>query len=247
MASAYVISPSQAITYTVSATNENASYPDDNLLDRDPGKPFKATTTATTITLTHSSAARKIIAFINTSVLTGASTFTAGGVAVTQTARTADGQCVNPFKVLDLGAATSTSVVISGASATVQIGELILGSAITQVNATWGGNSSGIEQTWRWPTRELRTFYGHDLIYATGTRVRSWTGRLKRETDRTTWLAIAQAASGRSIPFVFIPDLDVNECWYVRFSESSLQSLRRMQNVTDVTIELEEVSSGLVL
>lgn len=246
MAKAYVVSPANAITYTVSATNENSSYPDDNLLDRDPGKPFKATTTATTITLTHASAARKVIGFINPSVLAGAATFTAGGVAVTCPARTSDGQAVNPFKVLDLGAATSTSVVISGASATVQIGEIVLGSALTDVNWVWG-SSGGFNIDVEWPTKTLRTFYRSDLIYDTGIRVRRASGRLMRESDRTTWLAIAQAATGNNNPFLFIPDLDVNDCWYVRLAESSIRALRRMQNVTDVTITLEEVSSGLPL
>jgi hypothetical protein len=247
MGKSYVISPAQQITYTVSATNENSSYPDDNLLDRDPQNPFKATTTATTITLSHASAAREVIAFINPSVLAGASTFTAGGVAVTCPARTADGQAVNPFRVLDLTAGTSTSVVISGASATVQIGELVLASAMTELNWTWGANAPGVTESYEWPERELRTFYQKSLIYDMGIRVRRAYGQLKRESDRATWLAIAQAAKGRAIPFVFIPDIDVNECWYVRLAESSLDALKRYQNATDVTIALEEVSNGLVL
>jgi len=247
MGKSYVISPAQQITYTVSATNENSSYPDDNLLDRDPQNPFKATTTATTITLSHSSAARKVIAVINPSVLAGASTFTAGGVAVTCPARTADGQAVNPFQVLDLTAATSTSVVISGASATVQIGEIVLASAMTELNWTWGLDAPGVAESYEWPERELRTFYRKSLIYDTGIRVRRAEGKLKREAERVVWRAIAQAAKGRAIPFVFIPDIDVNDCWYVRLAESSLEALRRMTNVTDVTIALEEVSNGLVL
>ena len=246
MAKSYVVSPANAITYTVSATNEDTDYPDGNLLDRDPANPFKATTTASTLSLSHSSAARKVIGIINPSVLAGASTYTAGAVNVTCPARTADGQAANHFKVLDLGASTTTSVVISGASATVQIGELILGSALTEVNWIWGDSGSvAIDSTW--PVNEIRTFGGSDWIYDKGYRIRTASGTLKREADRLVWLAIAQAAKGRNIPFLFIPDLDVNDCWYVRFSESSLRGLRQMQNVSEVTITLEEVSSGLPL
>ena len=246
MGKAYVVSPANAITYTATATNENASYPATNLYDLDPQDPFKATTTATTISATHASLARKVIGVINPSVLAGASTFTAGGVAVTCPARTADGQAVNPFKVLDLGASTTTPIVISGASVTVQIGEIVLGSALTDVNWVWGAAGSvGID--YDWPTRELTTFYDTHLIYDKGIRIRTASGKLKRETDRLTWLAIAQAAKGRNIPFLFIPDIDVNDCWYVRLAETSLRGLRQMQNVSDVTITLEEMSNGLVL
>lgn len=246
MGKAYAVSPADAITYTVTSTNEDSTYTDDFLLDRNPAKPFKATTTATTLSLTHSSLARKVIGFINPSVLAGASTFTAGGVAVTCPARTSDGQAVNPFKVLDLGASTTTSVVISGASATVQIGELVLGSALTDLNWIWGG-SEGFTIDTDWPTSELQTFGGTDNIYDKGYRVRRASGRLKRETDRATWLALAQSAKGRNIPFLFIPDIDVNECWYVRFASTTLSALRHAQRVTDVQIALEEVSSGLPL
>lgn len=248
MGKSYAISPANAIAYTASFTNENASYPDGNLFDLDPAVPFKATTTATTGTLTHASLARKIIAVINPSVLAGASTYTAGGVAVTCPARTADGQAANHFKVLDLGASTTTSVVISGATVTVQIGELVLGSALTELNWTWGGNSPGTSDDYTWPTRGPgKTFYGSDLFYNTGVRLRRASGKMNRQADRATWLALAQAAQGRNIPFVFIPDLDVNDCWYVRFASDTLASLRRMTNATDMTITLEEVSSGLVL
>ena len=248
MGKAYVVSPAHAITYTASATNESADplYSDSMLFDLDPQSPFFATTTATTITLSHSSAARKVIGIINPSVLAGASTFTAGGVAVVCPARTADGQAVNPFKVLDLGAGTSTSVVISGAPDTVKIGEIVLGSALTDVNWEWGGGMNvGID--YDWPTRELTTFYDKHLIYDKGIRVREASGKLKREADRLTWLAIAQAAKGRNIPFLFIPDIDVNECWYVRLAETSLRALRIMTNASDVVVTLEEVSNGLVL
>ena len=248
MGKAYVVSPAHAITYTASATNESADplYSDSNLFDRDPQNPFFATTTATTITLSHSSAARKWIGVANTSRLNGASTFTAGGVAVVGAARTADGQCVNSHKVLDLTAGTSTSVVISGASETVKIGELVLASALTDLNWVWGAAGS-VGRDYDWPNRELTTFYDKHLIYDKGIRSRSASGKLRRESDRATWLAIAQAAKGRNIPFAFIPNLDENDWWYVRLADTSLRALLVMQNVSDVVITLEEVSNGLVL
>jgi hypothetical protein len=247
MGKAYVVSPAADLwtSASLSATNEDADYPDSNSQDYDPANPFKATTTASTITATHSSSARKLIALINTSNLVGA-TITAGGVSVTPAARTADGQCVNVFKVLDLGAGTSTALAISGASVNVQIGRVVLASAIIELNWVWGG-AGAVGEDSEWPTNEIPTHGGSVLLYEKGYRIRRASGRLMRESDRATWLALAQAAKGRVIPFLFIPDIDVNDCWYVRLAESSVRALKRMRNVTDVSIELEEVSSGLPL
>ena len=231
---------------TVSATNENATYPDGNLQNYDPADPFKATTTATTITVTHTSAARRAVAFINTSNLVGASTFTVGGVAVTPVARTADGQCVNCWRDLSLGAATSTSIVISGAPATVQIGRICLVSTLRELNWVWGSGGQ-VGEDYDWPTNEITTFGGSTLMYNKGYRVRRASGRVMRETDRQTLLALAQSAQGRNIPFLFIPDVDVNDAWYVRLSSNTLRALKRMRNVTEVPIEVEDVSMGLPL
>ena len=248
MGKAYAALPSVDLitSASVSATNADSAYPDDNLGTYDPSVPFKSTTTATTITVTHSSAARKAVAFINTSVLVGTTTFTVGGVTVTPVARTADGQSVGCFKVLDLTAATSTSIVMSGAPAMIQIGRICLVSALIEVNWVWGGSGSVGDDS-EWPTNEITTFGGSTLIYDKGYRVRRASGKLIRESDRATWLGLAQAAKGRNIPFLFIPDIDVNDAWYVRLSDSSIRGLKRFRNVSDVTIELEEVSSGLPL
>lgn len=245
MAKAYVASPALDLitAASLSATNENAAYPATNLQDYDPANVFKATSTATTITVTHVSAARYAIAFINHN-LAGA-TVTAGAVSVTIPARTADGQCVNAFGVLNLGTSTTTSIVITGASANVQIGRIVLVSALQDLNWVWGSDAVTLSSDW--PIEEIVTFSRSSTIYDKGIRMRRASGRCTREADRTTWVALAQAAKGRNIPFLFIPDLDVNDCWYVRLTDSSLTNVKRYRNASDTSMELSEVSMGLPL
>ena len=179
---------------SVSATNENASYPATNLQNYDPADPFKATTTSTTITVTHSSAARKAVAFINHN-LAGA-TVTVGGVSVTIPSRTADGQCVNAYKVLDLGAGTSTSIVITGASANVAIGRIVLVSAIADLYWLYG-----LETYRRHPVNSIRTFGESENIYDKGLSIWGGRGLVNRETNRSTIEGLWAAAKGRVLPW----------------------------------------------
>jgi hypothetical protein len=231
---------------TLTASNEDADYPIENSQDYNPANPFKATGVSTTIDATHTSAAREAIAFINTSLLVGTSTFTAGGVAVTPAARTADGQCVNCWKRLDLGASTTTQIVITTAPATVQIGRIVLVSDVTELNWIWGAGGQ-VGEDYEWPTTKIVTFGGTKHVYDKGYRIRTARGTVKRETDRQTLLTLAQSAKGENVPFLFIPDVDVNDAWYVRLSSSTLAALKKMRNVTDVSIDFVEESSGLPL
>jgi hypothetical protein len=227
-------------TGTVSATNENADYPDTNLQNYDPADPFKATSTSTTITVTHANATRKAVAFINHN-LAGA-TVTVGGVSVTIPSRTLDGQCVNAWKLLDLSASTSTSIVISGASANVQIGRICLVSSYADL--TW---LYGLETYRRHPVNSIRTFGETENIYDKGLSIWGARGMVNRDTSRSGIESLWAAAKGRVIPWLLIPDTAVNEAHYVRFA-TDLQTYRRINpNATEMPIEVEAASMGLPL
>jgi hypothetical protein len=228
-------------TATLVATNEDADYPIENAQDYNPANPFKATTTSTTITVTHSSAARKAVAFINTSDLTGA-TITVGGVSVTYAARTLDGQCVNFWKLLDLGAATSTSIVITGAPATVQIGRICLVSALTDMPWLYG-----LEMYRRHPVSAIRTFGESEHIYDKGLSIWGARALVNRESSRSAIEGLWASAKGRNIPWLLIPDQAVNEAHYVRFVTDAQQYRRIIPNATEMPIDVEAVSMGLVL
>jgi hypothetical protein len=227
-------------TATLGATNEDADYPIENAQDYNPANPFKATTTSTTITVTHSSSARKAVAFINHN-LVGA-TVTVGGVSVTIPSRTLDGQCVNAWKLLDLGAGTSTSIVITGASANVQIGRICLVSALTDMPWLYG-----LEMYRRHPVSAIRTFGESEHVYDKGLSIWGARGLVNREASRSAIEGLWASAKGRNIPWLIIPDQAVNEAHYVRFVADAQNYRRVIPNATEMPIEVEEVSMGLVL
>jgi hypothetical protein len=227
-------------TATLGATNEDADYPIENAQDYNPANPFKATTTSTTITVTHSSSARKAVAFINHN-LVGA-TVTVGGVSVTIPSRTLDGQCVNAWKLLDLGAGTSTSIVISGASANVQIGRICLVSALTDMPWLYG-----LEMYRRHPVSAIRTFGESEHIYDKGLSIWGARALVNRESSRSAIEGLWASAKGRNIPWLLIPDQAVNEAHYVRFATDAQQYRRIIPNATEMPIDVEAVSLGLPL
>jgi hypothetical protein len=229
---------------SITATNANSLYPVTNAIDYDPANPFKAASTTVSVTLYHANAARHYAALINHN-LVGATSVAVGGVAVTVPSRTPDGQCVNPITVLSLGAGTSTTVVVTGATSAVALGAICLISSLAPLNWAWGGPTVDLEA--EWPVNEITTFGGSTLRYNKGYRVRRARGILTRESHRTQWETLAQTSQGRNVPFVFVPDLDVNDAWYVLLGRSGIIGRRRMTNASVTDVELEELSMGLPL
>jgi hypothetical protein len=240
-------------TAVISMTSPDVFYPATNLQGYDPANPTKATNTATVITITCSgSKTPEGFAIINHNLF-GASVTLANGAGLSESitipARTSDGQCVNAWHDLRLAANRTASVFtlsITGASANVAIGRLCL--VTTMRELPWMGEGVGVGYGATWPVRELRTFYGSSMMYDTGIRVRSARGQTVQETDRVMLMTLAQSAKGVNIPFLFVPDEDVNDAWYVRLSQSTVDGLLRVDGViADQSIGVTEVSMGLPL
>jgi hypothetical protein len=246
---------------TLSMTNADTDYPAANGNDADPGKPLKATTTGTVITITFTGdKALKAVALINTSNLTGATITLANPAglsqAITYPARTGDGQAVHPW--IDLRSVANATddvwtITISGAAADVAIGEIVAVTSLRQLNWRWGG-TSGPDLSFKWPTIRHKTFAGSKLVYRRGTRQRSARGVCERETDRASLLILHQMSQHPSyandqgeIPFLFIPDAAVNDAWYVALDEDEMRWIRQMQNRSETAIAFTEVNCGPTL
>lgn len=239
---------------TLTMTNENATYPATNGNDLLAEKPLKATTTSTVITMTHSGNVTAAgFAIINHN-LVGATVTLANPAGYSQTitipARTSDGQCVNAFRDMRSDANRTDDVwtlTITGASANVAIGELVMVSSLRDLNWIWG-NGNGPELDYEHPHKSPGvTFYGKKIRYDTGVRIRSARGTIKRDTDRSTLLSLAQSSKGQITPWLFVPDVAVNDAWWVCLSEDSFRYVRQMQNVSGASIAFREESMGLVL
>ena len=240
---------------TFSQTNANSAYPASNAKDLDPGTPAKATTTATTFTLTLAGSTTLEAILIANHNLVGATvtlTNTASySQAITIPARTADGQCVNAWRDMRSDAnrtATVWTLTITGASANVSIGEIALLTTLRAVPwiTTVGGGATFAST---WPKRGPgRTFYGHRLLYDTGTRHRMAEGQCETEAAKATFLALIQSAKGASLPFFFVPDRSVNDAWLAQIPDASTIAweVQHAGVITGIRFGIEEVPMGLV-
>jgi hypothetical protein len=252
-------SENAAATATLSMTNENATYPATKGNNLDPADPLKATATSTVITITLSgSTTLKGFALINTNLAGATCTLTntaSYSQVITTPARTADGNCVHGWRDMRSDAnptATVWTLTITGASANVAIGEIVAVTNLRDLNWRW--QTGGPELAHAWDAIIHRTFYGSRLKYNKRILIRSGRGTAVRDTDRSTLLGLAQACQSSSydnangeVPFLFIPDSAVNDAWFVHLTDSSLRWIKVQQNSSDTSIDLTEVSSGLVL
>jgi hypothetical protein len=235
---------------TVSMTNANASYPASNVKDDDPALPAKATATATTFTIALAGPAPSTpdaFAIINHN-LAGA-TVTLGtpsgfSQVITIPARTRSGLCVNAL--LDMRALSNRTSVdwtltITGASAFVAIGRLVLVTTLRTLGLRPGLSVN----PQRLAADPLRTFYGSEFRYDKAIRMREVAGELVSDTDRVTIETAHDAAKGSVLPFLFTPDIAVNDAWWVQFQ--SLTYTRQAPNVSPARCTAREVSMGLVL
>jgi hypothetical protein len=132
--------------------------------------------------------------------------------------------------------------VISGASANVQIGRICLVSALTDMPWLYG-----LEMYRRHPVSAIRTFGESEHVYDKGLSIWGARGLVNREASRSAIEGLWASAKGRNIPWLIIPDQAVNEAHYVRFVADAQNYRRVIPNATEMPIEVEEVSMGLVL
>ncbi len=249
MAAKSLIGANVAVNATFSMTNQDGTYPATYGNDKDPANPLKSTTTSTVITITFSgNVVLQAIALINHN-LVGATCTLANAAGYSQTitipARTSDGQCVNAWRDMRLDANTTDDIwtlTITGASANVAIGEIVLVTTLSELNWRYGVEFASIH-----PAIQLTTFYQSKVTYDTGIRVRRASGQLKKDTDKATLLSLWQQTKGPVLPFLLIPELANNDAWMVRFAEQELEWHPQAPLATDVSVVVEELSSGLPL
>jgi hypothetical protein len=238
-----------AVNATFTMTNQDSTYPATKGNDKDPALPLKSTTTSTVITITFSgNVVLQAIALINHN-LVGATCTLANAAGYSQTitipARTSDGQCVNAWRDMRTDANTTDDIwtlTITGASANVAIGEILLVTTLNELNWRYG-----VEFASTHPVIQLTTFYRSRLTYDTGIRVRRASGVLRKETDKATLLSLWQQTKGPVLPFLLIPELANNDAWMVRFTEDEFEWTPQGPLATDASVVVEELSSGLVL
>ena len=252
-------------TITLPSGTADSAYPSANLVDLDPAKPAKLTTTTGRWVFNFGSAKELLAAVLaHTNIdaglevrLQGNATDAWGAPSLNQTF-TMPAAAQHDFRAsafVNLSAVSPRtyqywSVVVVGTNAAaIAIGEIVLSSALRQFTKNIG---MGVAETEEQPVSELRTAGGSSLIYRYGTRKRRLSGELLRDDSAADWadmLALVRDARGRGKSFVFMPDLAVNDAWVVRFAGASVDAVvtRPFSTHRRWTWTVEEVVSGLVL
>jgi hypothetical protein len=235
----------------------DAAFPLTNIDDLDPGVVFKGTSGTITIRFTFGVAQLlAAIALINHNLHGMTLTVTNNAGMASQNlvvpAVPEDGLSKNPW--LDLRAVSSTTatqwnIAISGAASNVAIGEIVLLSALRELNIRWDYSYKELH-----PAVQHRTEYGKRLQYGLGVRTRLFSGEALLYQDRNAIRTLRRAAKGTLLPWLFIPDEDENDALLAQFADGDDGSEEYQWvhpdlsgGIVDMPVAVEEVQSGLAL
>lgn len=264
MASAVYGKPSDNVagnaTITAQSGTVDTDYPLSNLVDDNPAKPGKLTTTTGRIMFDFGSAQTiQLIALIHTNLTAGLTVKIQANatdswatpsvdLAITIPTVPDDDYPLNPW--LDLsGAAYSYrywAIYISGTNASpVAIGEVWMQATKRSFtrNILWGCQEMEVH-----PAVEHATTYGVSTVYSLGPRMRAVRGSVRaNQTAAAELLALERDAQHRGLPFLFILDPAVNDALYVRWASPPFLKTNVFLQTRPIDVAFEEVSRGLYL
>lgn len=248
-------------TVAVTSGTEDTAYPAANLVDLNPAKPAKLTTTTGAWRWDFGSAVNvDFVAIIHHNLDAGLNVRIQGNAADAWGAPTIDQAItiptyrsdefpVNPFKDLTGIAPRSFRywrlVIVGVNSAAVQIGEVWISATkrTLAVNIRWNYEENDDQ-----PLIEHLTDFHVRTVYTYGVSIRRFVAQLT--TTNAGALEIYdwwRSCRGRAHPMLIALDADVNDCMMARFNMSFLKSNREFTDYNPIDLDLLEVSRGLVL
>lgn len=250
-----------AATLSVDTGTEDAAYPATNLVDLNPAKPAKLTTTTGSFVFAFPAPVNvDLVALIHHNLDEGLEVRIQGNAANVWGAPTldelivippyrSDGFPINPFT--DLTGIVGRTFefwrleIVGVNSVPVQIGEVWLGATKRQltVNIRWNYEENDDQ-----PLIEHVTDFRVKTVYSYGVSIR----RLVAQVTTTDGGAAQlydwwRACRGRANPMLIAIDADVNDCMMARFNMSYLKSNREFVDYNPIDLDMIEVSRGLVL
>jgi hypothetical protein len=219
-------------------TNEDALNPASNAVTNDPAALCKSTTTSTTITLTTASKTIVAVALIQTN----ATVASLNGQGITLPTAGLDGARVHGW--LDLRGApltdTTWDIALSVPSGVVFIGRIVLVQALHDLPVQYGLELSHT----RPGDIQIKTRMGSDITNRAEIKVRSADGTVDLVTAATLMKSVDAAAQGFNFPFLFIPDEETNDAWFVKLKSVEFKTRHTNVDVNEVPVSFIEVSSG---
>jgi hypothetical protein len=249
----------QRIGPPVTAADADPAYPPANLIDPNPAKPAKLTTTSGAFVLDFGVPVEIAAAAVlyhnldhdtdvtlawNASDAWGSP---AGDQLLIVPGKTEDDWTVSPW--IDLGDPMSARywrLTIGDASPNpdpIVVGRLVLLSTLRTIDTDvrWGE-----EEAEEHGLIELPTALGVETIYALGGKRRRFAGELTLSNPTAAeFIALTRHAHGRVLPWLLIPDASVNDAWIVRFDENRWSRVREVPDINNFPFRVQELSRGL--
>ncbi len=245
-----------------SPSEEDPDYPITNWLARRPSKPSKLLST-TGGWLFDFGGAANIAAFAliyhnfdegqHVLLEWSANNFstTAGSQAITIPAWTEDGWSVSPWiEVTGSPTYQYWRLTVSGSpgnSYPLSLGRPVFLGALRDP-----GNDVrfGVVRSEAHQIVEMATALEVETIYALGGKRGTISGEaaFRNEVpneDAQKFISLVRSAAGRTLPWLLIPDLTVNEAWMVRFVDSGFDNTQEMINHNIFPFRVRELSRGL--
>lgn len=234
-------------TWSLTVGSADSAHPLTNL--NSPYAHLVSKTTGTTATYrgTISSTALKGVAFIHCGAgLAGLTVAVTNNNAMPSQslvipALPPDGVQLNAFLDLRLvtTAATQWNFAISGASANIAVGKILLIRDLDETCIGWG-----VRVGEKKPTIVHRTDGEIALGYRKAVRYRTFTPDLKLESERADYTTMRRGSEGPTQPFLFVLDDTVNDPAYVWFPDDTWEHARMTPLHTSWSDRLEEANGG---
>lgn len=224
---------------SLAMTDEDPDFPVENLQTDSPALVAKSTSNTTTITITTPSATPVAIALINTN----AETASLNGDPIAIPATELDGQRRHAWLNMTgspAGTGTTWTLVLSRTSGAVWIGRVVLVTALSDLPLKYGLTIG------RQRPGDIEIVTRLGSVVRVGAQIRTrWASGVVDVIESETMLeALEASAKGSLLPFLFIPDEETNDAWFVRFRANDFAKGYPDYDVRPINLVFDEVSSG---
>lgn len=238
---------------TVTASAEETGYEAEYLVSANPSRPAKLSTTTGYWDLTFSSPVTIVaaallyhnldagLADVELQELSGSPATIA---TFTIPTHHEDGWPVSPWVEFDPVTTSALRLDFNAAnSLAITVGRLLLLTSIRDLgtDVRWG-----VEEQEEHGIIEQSTALGVETIYDLGGKRRRFVGDFGLiDTEATELISLYRSARSRILPWLLIPDVDVNDAWLVRFEDTGWSRTRQDPNFNTFPFRVRELSRGL--
>ncbi len=233
------VRPDEMFVGSAVSGGADTGYTDEAIVDGRPGRPFRATSGSPSLTIVNGGAVSgvSLVAVCNHNVDAAKNISFGGDITkvIVGPAIPANGIPLNPFGTFTPTSATSVTFGITSNSATVVIGEVVIGKYRTLERNLSPRPSFGQN----YQTVEIDSEFSSLMSYDKGVISRSLSGSVVlTDTGLADVQAWVDSTKGGSLPTLIVPLSTVQDAWLVKITDFSYQPSSKNRN--DVTLAFQE-------